>query len=380
MKNRLVFLGGGINSAVGKVHLMASQLDLEFEVVGGCFSRNPTINRETGLAWGIASEYLYYEFEELLTACDPNTDIVAILTPTPEHFSAIKIAISKGFSVITEKAMASNASEASQLHELSIAKKVPIYCIYNYTGYPMVREARRMIEDGMLGRVSHARFEMPQEGYVRVSEDNIFSQPQDWRMSDQKIPTISLDLGIHIHQLIDFLIPAPPLNIQASESSGNGFLNVVDNVFASVRCADGTDISCWYSKCSAGFRNGLSFSIFGDLGSLSWIQSDPEHLVYSDNMGGRQILDRASSASKVASQSRYSRFKAGHPAGFIEAFANQYVDISQVIGSIGSGEHLLASSPYVFGPQTAVNGLLFLEALHESAKMNQAIAIKSLGK
>ena len=166
---------------------------------------------------------------------------------------------------------------------------------------------------------------MPQEGFSRLDAQGNKPQPQTWRLSDGKVSTISLDLGVHLHHIIDYLTGEYPLQVVADAASYGWFDDVIDNVSCMLRYSGGLHCQMWYSKSALGQRNGLKVRVYGDKGSAEWLQIQPEELLISTVDGRREILDRASSVD-VANLDRYNRFKAGHPAGFIEAFANIYYE------------------------------------------------------
>jgi predicted dehydrogenase len=136
------------------------------------------------------------------------------------------------------------------------------------------------------------------------------------------IPTISLDLGVHVHQMIDFLTGEKPIELVAIQNSQGNFKQVVDNSMCIARYTNNLVCNIWYSKAALGYRNGLRVRVFGEKASIEWYQMDPEFLIYHDNAGRKITLDRANADIEIANDLRYNRFKSGHPAGFLEAFAN----------------------------------------------------------
>jgi predicted dehydrogenase len=173
-----------------------------------------------------------------------------------------------------------------------------------------------------------------------------------------------LDLGSHIHQLLYYLLDEKPLEVSARHSSKGWFPDVVDN--ASCLCTFSNDIEgqIWFSKAALGYRNGLRLRIFGSEGSAEWVQGNPEEISFSFNDGTRETLDRGGKVA-VAKQQRYTRFKAGHPAGFVEAFANLYSDIADAL--LMYQEKGAWTSEEVFGASLECQGMLFLEAMAASA-------------
>jgi predicted dehydrogenase len=359
---RLAFIGGGPNSAAGYAHFVASRLDGKWDLVAGCFSKNAATNIEASSLYGVEAGRVYADLEALLRHEADRLDAVSILSPTPLHKEMVMKCLEAGVPVICEKALAMTSAEARELGELRERRNGFLAVIYNYSGYPMMRELRAMIRDGVLGEILHFQAEMPQEGFLRTDENGNKPVPQDWRQKDGPVPTIHLDLAVHLHELMYYLTGEKPLEVVADQAS-RGWFPVVDNVTCLARYTHQVQGQLWFSKCALGHRNGLRLRIYGSKASAEWYQLNPEEIVLSFADGRRQIFDRAS-AAKVASLPRYNRFKAGHPAGFNEALANLYVDIHAALGRYkATGKQ---ESDEVFGADLAVEGLEFLEAMVRS--------------
>lgn len=362
----LGFVGGGVNSAVGRSHFIASQMDGRFKVVAGCFSRHEEVNTRTAEQWGVPQNRCYKNSGELLENEQGRLSAIVVLTPTPDHAPLVIQALREGFPVICEKSLASSSADVLEIKRTVCANAGFLAVTYNYTGYPMLRELKSLIGKAVLGQVKQIHVEMPQEGFVRLNRQGEPMKPQDWRLRDGVVPTLSLDLGSHVHHLIHFLIDETPLELVAHQSSLGLFRQVADNMMCMVRYSGDVDCSIWFSKSALGHRNGLRVRVFGDQGSAEWYQFDPEFLIVNDNKGRRTVVDRASVDVDVAAEDRYGRFKAGHPAGYLEAFANLYGDIADDLA-----EHLSkkeAKSEYVFDVDDALEGIVMLEAMSASAR------------
>ena len=359
---RFALIGGAQNSAVGYAHFVAARMDGLWDLQAGAFSRHSDLNAKAAEVYGVARERSYDCLSELLDHEGGNLDAISILTPTPDHCEMVLECLRRGFPVICEKALAMTSGEAAQIREVCAESKGFLAVIYNYSGYPMVRELRRMIRDGLLGEILHFQAEMPQEGFLRVDDQGNKPVPQGWRQKDGPVPTIHLDLAVHLHELIHYLTGQKPLEVVADQAS-RGWFPVVDNVNCLARYSGNVQGQFWFSKCALGHRNGLRLRFYGTKASAEWYQLNPEELLVSYADGRRQVFDRASNA-KVASMPRYTRFKAGHPAGFNEALANLYFDIHAALqGFKETGEQ---KSDEVFGADLAVEGLEFLEAMVRS--------------
>jgi len=326
MVKKVALIGGGVNSAVGRAHLSALRMDGLFEIWGGCFSRSPTVNRQSAEAYGISADRLFDSVELLLEQCVDACDAVIVLTPTNQHCNQVIQCIQAGLPVVCEKSLTATPSEARALIDSLQKRKGFISVTFNYTGYPALREIRQRILRGDIGEITHVALEMPQEGFSRCQPDGTPLVPQQWRLSDGEVPTVYLDLGVHLHQICHYLIGLKPLEAFACQASLGNFANVVDYVSANVLYENRVHATYYFGKSMLGFRNGLGVKIFGRLGSLQWLQSDPERIHSADRFGTLQILDRGGQ-SVAFSASRFARFKPGHPAGYVESFANLYSDI-----------------------------------------------------
>jgi predicted dehydrogenase len=360
---RIGFLGGGLNSAVGRCHQVASQMDRRWELVAGAFSRHPGVNQATGHQWGIDSDRVYDDWHSFLTAERGQIDAVAVLTPTPQHYQQIQAVLDAGFDVLSEKALANSSAEADVLHSQAQNTGCFLGVTMNYSGYPMVRELRRMIRDGELGEVLGLHVEMPQEGFLRQGPDGSQVMPQDWRRTDGAIPTVSLDLGTHAHHLLTFFLNEQPTKVVGVQAHHGKVTTVADYVSSLAKMPSGADVNLWFGKCVLGPRNGLAVRVYGDKASAQWIQTNPEAMTLSYPNGLVTVVDRASPGIQEASKDRYQRFKAGHPAGFIEAFANLYWDLADDLLASREGA---PQSTFTFGADHAAAGLRMLEAITQS--------------
>lgn len=357
---KLAFVGGGANSAVGYTHYVASRMDGAFEIVAGCFSKDEEVNRQSALRANIDQSRIYATPNELFRCERGKVDAVCILTPTPSHYEHVMDALANDHSVICEKAMAASVDEAKEMVEVARKSGKFFGVTFNYAGYPMVREARAIIHQGLLGEVRHVICEMPQETFARHD-----SNPQPWRRLDYEIPCVSLDLGVHVHHLVRYLAGSIPLEgISATYGTHGRFHDIVDTVTVTAKSDSNPLINLFWGKACLGQRNGLNIRVFGDQGSLMWNQTDPETLWMADKSGAVRQLDRGLSIPTSGAKFTPERFKAGHPAGFVEAFANLYTDFAD--GLAGNSQALMEVSAH-FGADVALEGLQFLEEVGRAA-------------
>lgn len=322
-KINLSILGGGINSAIGRAHVSALQMDGLFRLSRACFSRDPRINQLSAKEYHLEDLELLYTQSELLTV--NSSDAVLLLTPTPQHYDQIQTSANYFTNIISEKSLVTSFDQSKDLYQISKLKKRNIFTTLNYSGYPMVREIAQRIQENEIGELYFIEIDMPQETFAR------HYKIQDWRKHDYEIPCISLDLGVHVFHLLKFLSSA-----KFSFSSGayrkiKNIYNVVDNVSCELTSLSGNIVAqLSFSKIHLGERNGLRFKVIGELGSFSWTQEVPDHFLKSNSHGEKTIVDRGSKLIH-AGENRYQRFKAGHPTGFIESLANLYRDLHDAI-------------------------------------------------
>lgn len=365
---RIAFIGGALNSAVGYTHFNASRLDGYFRVEAGCFSRHQSQNERTANTYGVSADRTYLTWQDLFREEQGLIDAVVILTPTPTHSEIVIAALEAGFPVICEKALAVSSEQCQIIQDSVSSNNGYLALTYNYSGYPMVRELQRMVAEGRLGTIHQIHIEMPQEGFLRLG-----ASPQDWRLSDHAVPTVSLDLGVHVHHLIHFISNgAQPLRLVGDHNSYGQFKGLIDNVYCNAQYENDIRVIAWWGKTALGCRNGLRIRVYGNEGSAEWYQMDPENLRWADNNGHFFMLDRGSGEAVIAQQQRYNRFKAGHPSGFIEAFANLYTDIALELRSKKKSS-CSDKNPYVYGAEHAYDGLLFLERICQSSERKKWI-------
>lgn len=359
----LGFIGGGLSSAIGPSHYAACEMDGLWRVVAGCFAEDEPANKETADAWHIENDRVYANWRDMLEKEKDSLDAVCILTPTPTHAEIIGGVMEYGAPIVCEKSITMDVAETERLRRTFDPKAQFFAAVFNYTGYPLVRELRERIVQGEFGRIRQIHVEMPQEGFIRPPDiAGKAAPPQSWRLNDGRIPMICLDLGVHMHNMVTFLTGEEPSETFADFTSYSQH-NVVDYIYMLLRFASGMKGSLWMTKTALGNRNGFAVRVFGEKASAYWRQVEPEVLTISRLDGQTEIIDRGGKCL-VAGQGRYNRMKAGHPSGFIEAFANYYADVAlalQEYRRTGAWE-----TPYVYGFDDAAKGLKLFEAAVQS--------------
>lgn len=319
---KLSFIGGGVNSSIGKMHIISSQLDNNFEIVSGMFSRDNHMNKKINNSLKINESRIYNNINSLIKNEKNIIDAFVVLTPTPDHFKILKILIRENVNIIVEKPILSNLKEVKELKTLLKKFKKKIYLIHNYTGYPAVREIKELARKKIYGKLLNVNINMTQESFLRIQKKE--QQVRKWRKNDGLIPHLFLDLGSHVFNLAHFLIRENPSSVFTEISKYN---KIVVDAKILVKYRNSKKGFFWISKSSLGSRNNLSIELYFEKASIKWSQEDFENIYISHKNGNVVKIDRSVN-SNILNEARYNRYRMGHPAGFIEAFANIYQDIA----------------------------------------------------
>jgi predicted dehydrogenase len=364
---KLAFIGGGIYSIAGYPHFIASQMDKRFEVVAGAFSSDKKTNLDTASRWKVSR--LYDDWKELIKNEKMQVDAVVVLVPTPLHHEIIVELLKQNIPIICEKPLVSSEEEIANIENIYNENEHFLVITNNYSGYPMIRELQQKIKNNELGRILNIRLKMPQESFLRPPKSVRY--PQKWRLKDGFIPMISLDLGTHLHHLAYFLLQEEPLSVMATYDSQSKY-NVVDNVNMFLEYKNGMKGNMWLSKTALGNRNGLHVEVYGEKASAVWHQETPEVLEFSYSTGQKTIIDRGSDV-EMTPNTLYNRMTPGHPAGFIESFANLYNDIANSLDAFK--ENKLYTNNYIYSFEHAKNSIKLLHNASISNKSKEWITL-----
>jgi len=371
---RVGFIGGGLDSAIGRAHFGAINIDRKYSLDAGVFSIDKKVNSESADFYGVDPTRVYDDISTFIGGEKGRLDAAILLSPTPLHYEHITSLFDAGIPVISEKALCTNSQDAQRLAERVQQEKNFLSVTFTYTGYPMVREIRELVTKGLLGEVISIHVEMAQESFIRESATGAKPTPQVWRQLDYEIPSVTLDLGSHVVNLLEFISGDQVAKVSALANHAGEVSDLIDNVSAIGEMGRGTPISLLWNKVTLGKRNGLALSINGSKGALSWIQEEPELLRFAEKDGALSIIDRSHSMITLASESRYQRFKVGHPAGYIEAFANLYLDIADDLATHKAGKE--SENPFTHSAANSAHGLRVLEAIHQSAVEKKWVEIR----
>ena len=369
-KHIIAIVGGGSDSAVGRAHISALRLTGKFTIKAACFADNPKKNAESAKEYGLDEVKLFRSIGALIQD-EIHLDAIVILTPTNLHYEHVCLAIKNKIPVICEKSLTTSSKKAKQINSLLQKYNGYLVTTFNYLGYPMLREIKNLVTLNSIGRIQQINIEMPQQTFLKKNNGKAMP-PQKWRQRDYEISTISLDLGVHIHSILFYLIEDNPTDVLATFNNYGHIKNVTDDIKVIAKFPNSVSSLIWYSKVALGSNNGLKFKIMGEKGSIEWLQEEPDKFYQYENNGKKNIIDLGDDILKVANQKRYQRFKAGHPTGFIEAFANLYEDIHNSL-SCYQNDGTQTDIKNLLNMSNSINGLSLLEAFEKSNNLRVKI-------
>jgi predicted dehydrogenase len=365
---RLGMVGGGKNAFIGAVHRIASRIDDHYELVAGALSSTPQAAVESGRELGLAEDRIYPDFDTMAqkeAARDDGIDAVAIVTPNHVHFAPAKAFLEKDIHVICDKPLTATLKEARALRDVARASKAKFLLTHNYTGYPLMRQAKAMVAAGKLGPIRVVQAEYPQEWLAEPLEKSGQKQA-DWRTDPARTGMGGCvgDIGTHAYNLLRFVTGLKTKAISADLHTFVPGRRVDDNVHMMLRFEGGARGMLWASQVAPGHENGLMVRIYGEKASLEWVQAEPNKMWFCPLGAPRQLLTRGGAITTAGQASGTGvRIPAGHPEGYLEAFATLYAEFAQVIRS-GQGGELL---PDV---NDGVEGLEFIVAAVTSSQNN----------
>lgn len=331
MRLKLGMVGGGQGAFIGGVHRIAARLDGKWELVAGAFSSDAKRAAASAADLGIAPDRAYSDFTEMAmeeSRRPDRIDAVAIVTPNHLHARVASAFLKAGIAVICDKPMTATLGEAEELAALVSETGVPFILAQTYTGYPMVREARAMVARGDIGQVRHVQVEYLQDWLSGPVEQTGHKQAV-WR-TDPKLSGEGgciADIGTHAVNLATFVTGLKPRAVLADLSAFGPGRQLDDNAAVLLRFSTNAKGMIWASQVAPGTKNALRYRVAGDLGGLAWDQENPDLLEFTPLGEMTRLLRRGE-----AGTSAFARTPAGHPEGYLEAFATLYADAAVRIG------------------------------------------------
>ncbi|HEY5813351.1 MAG TPA: Gfo/Idh/MocA family oxidoreductase, partial [Terrimicrobiaceae bacterium] len=336
-KLKMGMVGGGKDAFIGAVHRLAANLDGRIELVAGAFSSNPIKSRESGALLLLNPNRVYDSYQmmaerEAMLPPGERIDFVAIVTPNFAHFPAAKTFLEAGFNVVCDKPMTLDLEEAIQLREV-VRRTGKVFALtHNYTGYPMVKEARELVRQGELGKILKVVAEYPQGWLLNPIDQG------SWRTDPKRAGASGCiaDIGTHAENLARYITGLEIEELCADFSTFVEGRRLEDDGNMLVRFKGGARGVLYASQISAGEENNLSIRVYGTKASLEWHQENPNDLIVKFQDAPRKILRRGNSYLSEAAK-RFTRLPFGHPEAFIEAFANIYLEATRAIEAEVSG-------------------------------------------
>jgi predicted dehydrogenase len=367
---RLALIGGGPGSFIGAMHRQAARRDDRYEILTAVLSSDPEKSKQAGLDLGM--ERLYASVEEMLEGESSRTDgvdVVAIMTPNDSHFSYSSAALERGFDVICDKPMTNTLEEAESLHK-KVQETGLIFCLtHNYTGYPMVRQAKAMVEDGQLGTIRLVQVEYVQGG--KADESKAMPEVLPWKYDPRRGgPSLVMgDIGTHAHNLTRFITGLEVEQVSAEVGTIVPDRRVHDYAGALLRFENGARGSFWVTQAAAGVENCLRIRVSGTKGTLEWMQEFPQALTFKPLHGPSQNRT-PNGPGTLPLSARATRLVAGHPEGFPDGFANIYSDAAEAIAARRAGEQADPLALYFPNSRDGLLGVRFVNSVIESSNAN----------
>ncbi len=368
-------VGGGRGAFIGGVHRMASGIDGEIELVCGAFSSSPEKSKASGADLFLPPSRSYGSFEEMILTekqlpLGERMDFVSIVTPNHMHFLPAKMALENGFAVVCDKPLAFNMEEAKALQQLVHDTGLLFALTHNYTGYPMVKQARHMIQTGALGNIRKIVVEYPQ-GWLSTLVESTGSKQASWRTDPSRsgIAGAMGDIGTHAENLAEYISGLHITELcadltafvegRALDDDGNVLLHF-DNGAKGILLA---------SQISNGEENDLNIRIYGEHGGLEWHQMEPNTLIHKTN-GGVKVL-RTGVGELCEEAQAATRIPAGHPEGYLEAFGNIYKNFARALRKTLQGETPTSVDLDFPTVDDGVRGMAFIESVVASSQSKE---------
>ena len=377
---RLGMVGGGPGSLIGAIHRMAARLDDEYVLVAGCFSRDADSNNTSGQELRLASDRVYGSFEEMAAGeaerpPEDRIECVVIATPNNTHFAIAKTFLEHGFHVICDKPMTTSVVDARELVRIVEESGLVFVVTYNYSGTPMVREARRLFCSGEAGTLRKVLVEYLQDGLARPLERQGVKQAV-WRMDPMQSGPggTVVDIGTHADHLVEYVTGERVVEVCADTFTFGEGRTLDDDAGILLRFENGARGVMAVSQIAVGQESSFILRAFGDRASVTWSQEDPNYLRVGSYDEAPRLLGRGARYLTPSARDQ-ARTPAGHPEGFIEAFAGIYRDTARLIRDHAAGlpqadkPSTVAAGvePIVPDVQAGLRGILFAQAVADSA-------------
>jgi predicted dehydrogenase len=372
---RLGMVGGGRGAFIGAVHRIAARLDDRWELVAGALSSDPERAKASGQDLLLKPDRIYGDFNEMARRerrLKDGIDAVAIVTPNHAHAAAARAFLKAGIHVICDKPLTTTRREADQLAKLARESGLIFAVTHNYTGYPLVRQARAMVQAGELGAIRVVQVEYAQD-WLATRMEETGSKQAEWRTDPARSGTAGAvgDIGTHAFNLAEFIAGDEVASLSAELHTFVEGRRLDDNAHIMLRFASGAKGMLWCSQVAAGLENGLRIRIYGEKAGLEWHQENPNYLTFSPLGEPPRIIRRNGYGADEVSRAA-SRIPGGHPEGYLEGFAQLYTDVAEQIAARIENREPNPFSLQVPGVEHGVRGVRFIEAAVRSSQRKAA--------
>ena len=374
-KLSLGIVGGGPKSWIGHVHRISARFDDKYEIVAGVFSRNSKLSVSFGKTLGISKDRCYSNFKEMALKESKRNDgiqVVSIMTPPSSHQIIAEKFIEKNINIISDKPFAGNLDQAQKLYKkIKSNKNIKYALTHNYSAYPMVREAKVLIEKGKIGKIEYVNVEYIQDWSdgTKINVRNA-KKKLKWKIDNKIVGASAVlnEIGTHAYHLATYISGLKGEKIFADIKQISKKIKMDDNAQVMINFTNGAKGMFWTSVMAKGGVYGLRIRVFGSKGSLEWVQNDPNYLKLNPDKGAVRYLERGFHNAELSK--KFSRIKFGHPEGYLDAFANIYREFAESLKNKSKKRYFYPNEDE--GLETAK----FINACKVSSKNKRWVKIK----
>ena len=369
-KIRLGMIGGGQGAFIGAVHRIASRIDDRYELVAGCLSSTAEKAIASAKEIGIENDRSYPDFKlmaEKEASREDGIEVVSIVTPNHMHASPAIQFITKNIHVICDKPLTATIQEAQELHKIVKNSESHFFLTHNYSGYPVIREMRRLVKEGVIGKIRIVKG-IYLQGWLAQKEEDKGLKQAEWRTDPLRSGLAGAvgDIGSHTMHLLEFVSGHKLESVAADLSTFVEGRKLDDDASILIKMNENVKGGLWISQVAVGHENNLKISIHGERGSLQWAQENPNYATLSIHGDLDKLITRGGSIHKDSSMANV-RIPPGHPEGYLEGFAQIYTDAADVIQGSEKSSQLLEILPNI---DDGLHIMKFINASVESSNNN----------
>ena len=372
-KINIGIVGGGSDSSIGPAHRIALRMDGRYNLSAGVFSKNLSKSKKIAKKLGISVDRAYKDYKEMAKKEKLRNDgisVVSVITPPSSHYEICKKFLDLNYNIICDKPLVPTIKQGKNLRLIAKTKNIPFCVTYNYTGYPLVREAKELIKNKLLGNILNINIEYLQGHIVGLNKKSI-KKALGWRSKNSCDSLVLSEIGTHAFHMAEFVTGLKVTKVYADIKT-NFVKNVDDNANVLLRFERNIQGFLWVSFSTAGGESGLKFRINGAKGTIEWLQDNPNEMKLNLQNKPLQIITRGSSfVGKKASEA--SRISKGHPEGYFEAFANIYSEYADFIQQ--KNPKFISRSNTFPTIDDGIRGIKFIQAAKKSNKLKKWVNI-----